>query len=92
MSARGDFRDRPDLACRAEDPELFFPVGEPGSRGYDRQADVARDVCRTCPAVIECLSWALTSGIEHGIVGGTDPREREALRDQLAVLDAVRAS
>lgn len=64
-------------ACRAVDPELFFPVGTGVPAAL--QAQKAKAVCRACPVREPCLEWALRSGEGSGIWGGTDPDERRAL-------------
>ncbi|MEU9886295.1 WhiB family transcriptional regulator [Sphaerisporangium sp. NPDC051017] len=63
-------------ACRVEDPELFFPISAkgPGHLQHER----AKAVCRRCPVRRPCLDYALRTGQEHGIWGGTDPDERRA--------------
>jgi WhiB family transcriptional regulator, redox-sensing transcriptional regulator len=65
-------------ACRHADPELFFPVGTTGPSAS--QIAQAKEVCRTCPVRTACLGWALQSGIDYGIWGGTTETERRALR------------
>ncbi|MFH8597348.1 WhiB family transcriptional regulator [Streptomyces rimosus] len=67
-------------ACLDEDPELFFPVGVTGPAAQ-QQAD-AKAVCRQCPVTSECLEWALETGQNHGIWGGTDEEERRKLRSR----------
>ncbi|WP_214414494.1 WhiB family transcriptional regulator [Sphaerisporangium fuscum] len=64
-------------ACRGEDPELFFPISAkgPGHVQHER----AKAVCRRCPVRTPCLDYALTTGQEHGIWGGTDPDERRTV-------------
>jgi WhiB family transcriptional regulator, redox-sensing transcriptional regulator len=64
--------------CRYEDPELFFPVGTGGPALL--QIAEARTVCRRCPAVSDCLTWALESGQDAGIWGGMSEDERRALK------------
>lgn len=67
--------------CRAEDPQLFFPVGEgPVAKKW---AEKAKAVCATCPVMDECLQWALDNGQDAGIWGGLTPRELRALRRRL---------
>lgn len=61
-------------ACRDSDPELFFP--EKGRTG----GFIAKSICEDCPARRACLQFALDSGEEHGIWGGTTPNERKRLR------------
>ncbi|MBH5338174.1 WhiB family transcriptional regulator [Streptomyces pactum] len=68
---------RHNAACRDEDPDLFFPVGTGGAALL--QAEEAKAVCRRCPVMQQCLSWALESGQENGVWGGTGEEERRAL-------------
>ena len=58
--------------CRDEDPELFFPIGTTGPAAV--QVEEAKVVCRRCPVVSDCLTWALESGQDSGVWG-----ERRAL-------------
>lgn len=64
-------------ACLHHDPELFFPVGAAGPG--QAQTAVAKQVCRTCPVVSECLEWAIASGIPFGVLGGLSEEERRVL-------------
>jgi WhiB family transcriptional regulator, redox-sensing transcriptional regulator len=63
--------------CRDEDPELFFPIGTTGPAAV--QVEAAKVVCRACPVVEPCLSWALETGQDTGVWGATDEDERRAL-------------
>lgn len=45
-------------ACLAEDPELFFPIGNTGPALA--QVEEAKMVCRRCQACEERLRWALS--------------------------------
>lgn len=65
-------------ACRAADPELFFPISEQGPGAL--QIAEATAICRGCPVRDLCLSYALATGQEAGIWGGLTPRQRRALR------------
>jgi WhiB family transcriptional regulator, redox-sensing transcriptional regulator len=69
---------RHSALCRNEDPELFFPIGTTGPAA--KQVEQAKVVCRRCTVVEDCLSWALETGQESGVWGGTDEDERRALR------------
>lgn len=69
---------RHQAACRTEDPELFFPVGTSGP-ALLRIAE-AKTVCRHCPVVTDCLTWALESGQDAGVWGGMSEDERRALK------------
>lgn len=69
---------RQSAACLSQDPELFFPVGTSGPAV--RQVEEAKGVCRRCPVVSECLTWALEVGVDHGVWGGQTEEERRALK------------
>jgi len=71
-----DWRHR--AACRDEDPELFFPIGNTGPALL--QIEEAKQVCRHCEVVEDCLSWALESGQDAGVWGGLSEDERRALK------------
>jgi WhiB family redox-sensing transcriptional regulator len=71
-----DWRHR--AVCAEEDPELFFPIGDTGPAL--RQAEEAKAVCRRCPVMDQCLTWALTTGQDHGVWGGTSEADRRSAR------------
>jgi WhiB family redox-sensing transcriptional regulator len=71
-----DWRTR--AACRHTDPDLFFPVGTTGP-AID-QIESAKAVCRQCDAQTACLEFALATGQEAGVWGGTSEEERRKLR------------
>ena len=70
-----DWRHR--ALCRDEDPELFFPIGTTGPAAS--QVDEAKQVCRRCTVVEPCLEWALETGQDAGVWGGTSEDERRVL-------------
>src|SRR5260370_33676344 len=67
---------RHHAACRDVDPELFFPIGNTGPALL--QIEEAKHVCRRCPVTDSCLRWALESGQDAGVWGGTREDERRA--------------
>ncbi|MEO6121130.1 MAG: WhiB family transcriptional regulator [Acidimicrobiales bacterium] len=71
-----DWRDC--ASCRDTDPDLFFPVGTTGP-AID-QIESAKAVCRSCPAQVACLEFALATNQESGVWGGTSEEERRKLR------------
>ena len=71
-----DWRHR--SACLDEDPELFFPIGTTGPASV--QVTEAKAVCRRCPSMDPCLTWALETGQDAGVWGGTSEEERRALK------------
>jgi WhiB family redox-sensing transcriptional regulator len=69
---------RHEAACRDEDPELFFPIGNTGPALL--QIEDAKAVCRRCAVIEPCLKWALESGQDSGVWGGTSEDERRAIK------------
>jgi WhiB family redox-sensing transcriptional regulator len=68
--------------CRDADPEIFFPVGDPGDPFDPRNAE-ALAWCAVCPVRSECLTEALAR-VPDGVMGGmTAAQRRELLRYQL---------
>ncbi|WNM74470.1 WhiB family transcription factor [Gordonia phage BearBQ] len=65
--------------CRQVDPEIFFPSHY--SQGLT--ADAKR-ICGGCDVRAVCLQWALDNNDQHGVLGGTTPRERKRLREDAA--------
>ncbi len=64
-------------ACRGTDPELFHP-----EKGENDTAREAVALCMTCAVCDQCLTWALETNVQDGIVGGTTPRQRRVLRTE----------
>lgn len=64
-------------ACRIEDAELFFPVGE--SAAALEQAEEAKAVCRACLVVDRCLQWALETRQDVGVWGGLSEQDRRRI-------------
>lgn len=58
--------------CRERAPHEFFPSDGVG-------VDEARKVCAECPVRVECLEYALTYRIDHGVWGGASERERRRI-------------
>lgn len=75
-----DWRHR--AACRDEDPELFFPIGTTGPALM--QVEDARSVCQRCDVIDVCLEWALSTGQDAGVWGGTSEDERRAMKRRRA--------
>ena len=81
VQERFDDRYDPTLgACVNEDPELFFPEGDPRSARYRAQVVAAKLVCKECVIEAKCLEVALESNEEFGIWGGMTKEERKDLK------------
>lgn len=64
----------PEAACAdTTNPDAFFADSR-----QPALIEGARDICRRCPAIRECLSWALTHR-EWGIWAGTTEEQRKTL-------------
>ncbi len=74
-NGQSDWRHR--AACRDEDPELFFPIGDDGPALV--QIIAAKAVCARCPVVADCLSFALVA-LPDGVAGALTAEERAQLR------------
>ncbi|MFD8789421.1 WhiB family transcriptional regulator [Streptomyces vinaceus] len=73
---------RHQAACRGEDPELFFPIGNTGPALL--QIEEAKAVCRRCPVMEHCLQWALDANEHSGVWGGLSEDERRAMKRRAA--------
>ncbi|MBL7487142.1 WhiB family transcriptional regulator [Frankia sp. AgW1.1] len=80
MSDGGDnWRTR--AACHDE-VDLFnttFEQSYPPDAPDTPSIRAARKVCAACTVAADCLLWALETGAEFGVWGGTTPPERESL-------------
>ncbi len=61
-----------DALCAQTDPDLFYP--EKGG-----STAPATSICRSCPVRAECLEYAVSHDIRHGIWGGTSDNDRKRL-------------
>lgn len=75
-------------ACRDVDPELFFPVTGLETPAYARQVQQARQVCRRCPVLDECRTWALDH-LPYGVAGGLTADGRAHYRRQRRDMDQL---
>lgn len=73
--------------CNFIDPEIWYP--EQQGRSAWGQKKLAKQICRKCPVIDQCLEYALTHNEEWGIWGGTDPTERKKMKgDKSKLADA----
>lgn len=60
--------------CRdIENPDIFFPEGKVEEA---KSLPIARSICGGCIERKECLEYALSENIPHGIWAGLSPKER----------------
>lgn len=57
-------------ACKGMDTEQWFSP----------DTAEAKTTCLRCPVRTRCLAWATTNGLNHGVWGGLDEKERGALK------------
>lgn len=57
-------------------PEMFFPedIDDPEKRQVATK--VAKRICKSCPMMEECFTYALETNQRFGIWGATSPDER----------------
>ncbi|MFC5281340.1 WhiB family transcriptional regulator [Arcanobacterium canis] len=61
-----------DALCAQTDPDIFYP--EKGG-----STAPATSICRNCPVQAQCLDYAVTNDIRHGIWGGTSDNDRKRM-------------
>jgi WhiB family redox-sensing transcriptional regulator len=67
-------------ACRAEPPDLFFPIGVSGPPEHVARA---KAICLRCPVREQCLAYAMVTAQQHGIWGGLTEDERRQARRRI---------
>ncbi len=61
--------------CSQVDASMFH--ADPGEHGKVRQAN---ELCRSCPLVVACFTYAMETDQRFGVWGATSPEDRNALR------------
>ncbi len=67
-------------SCSGTDTEAFFP----DTTGVSVETKMAMQICKTCPCLQDCLTYALHYRVS-GIWGGTNGIQRKRLRKQLNI-------
>lgn len=63
--------------CAESDPEMWFYEEKAGCGVVNTpEIQMAKRVCRSCPALAECLEYSLRYSGLYGIWGGLDHAER----------------
>jgi WhiB family redox-sensing transcriptional regulator len=72
-------------ACRGPEATLFYPpaAAEPRAEREARERR-AKAICAVCPVREPCLAVALDTREPHGIWGGLNETERQALLERRA--------
>lgn len=82
-----DFSANGDCSNKQYDPEWWFPEEKSGKVKWSHtyEATAARNVCKSCPLLVECKSYALQYSGLSGIWGGLDRIERRELQIKLGL-------
>ena len=70
-----------DAACRqgqGTEPRIFETILANRVTHIDADVEKAREVCASCPVMMQCLNHAVRFDIDHGVWGGMLVEEREA--------------
>ena len=59
-------------SCNEHPPEVFFPNDGVGVLRAQR-------ICNACPVQADCLAYALSERIDHGVWGGASERSRRRM-------------
>ncbi len=83
IANRGDEVWQIKAACRGPHAVVFFPPSRP-ERKDERLARerAAKEICRTCPVLQDCLSYAVRIRETNGIWGGLNEAERKLIIDR----------
>lgn len=57
-------------------PSIFFPEDESNPEKRSAMTKAAKAICRDCPLIQECRTYALETNQRFGVWGGTLPHER----------------
>jgi len=57
-------------------PDLFFPEDYPDPEKRNLATKAAKKICRECPMMSECFTYALETNQRWGIWGATSSDER----------------
>lgn len=68
---------RTHAACRGMPSEMFV---SPEREMSSRDVDAAKEVCRRCLVVDDCLTFAITNTVTVGVWGGLTAEELAPLR------------
>ena len=74
----------PPFACRGMGDWPFFGADAESSYARARRVGLAKAICASCPAVLQCRSFAVRTGQVFGIWGGLSEQELRFLRHKSA--------
>jgi WhiB family redox-sensing transcriptional regulator len=65
--------------CRGVSPDYFYGADNESRDLRVRREQQAKQICRSCPVLGHCRSYAVNSRESFGIWGALTPRERQRL-------------
>ena len=78
-----------DSAACASRPFLFFGRDRETGIERDSRESAAKDICRTCPVLDECLADAITNSMTWGVWGGMGEKDRQRYLGRLRAQAAI---
>ena len=72
----------PPVACQGMGDWPFFGADPEGAYARARRVGLAKAICASCSAVLQCRSFAVRTGQVFGIWGGLSEEELRLLRHQ----------
>nr|WP_112301920.1 WhiB family transcriptional regulator [Rhodococcus wratislaviensis] len=63
-------------ACRGTDLAVFFSPDNERGHARDRREAQARQICQSCPVLVQCRDHALGAGEPYGVWGGMTEADR----------------
>ena len=74
----------PPVACQGMGEWPFFGADAEGACARARRVGLAKAICASCPAVLQCRSFAVRTGQVFGIWGGLSEQELRFLQHKSA--------
>lgn len=74
----------PPVACQGMGEWPFFGADAEGAYARARRVGLAKAICASCPAVLQCRSFAVRTGQVFGIWGGLSEQELRFLQHKSA--------
>ncbi|MFI6041934.1 WhiB family transcriptional regulator [Nocardia sp. NPDC051321] len=76
-------------SCRGMDASVFFHPDRERGRARALREMRAKEICRACPVLLECRTYALAAEEPHGVWGGLSADERKKERTRKSKLYAA---
>lgn len=70
-----------EVACAGMPTAMFYPESMAKAA-----VAPARRICARCKVLERCLEWAVETGQEHGVWGGTTRAQRDRIRQNRGII------